>query len=190
MKIICTTLLSILAASATPVYADVAATVEAPARRDLHLDLEVDPLAYVFSGYSVHAGIGWKSLRLDLGVYAMDLPELLHGNEGWDASFDGGGLKLQWFFLDEQRGPFIDVSAGISRQKVELAATGATQTEDVLGVGIDAGWRFALPYGFYATPWVGASYDLNSDDVMLDGQTFAKRKLLPFAAVHLGFRFR
>jgi hypothetical protein len=159
-------------------------------RESFHLDLEVDPTAYVFGGYSGHVGLGWKQLRLDLGVYAMDLPELLHGNEGWDASFDGAGAKLQWFPFAEQRGAFVDVAGGATRQRVTLRETGASRRDTVFGVGMDAGWRFLLPNRFYATLWGGIAYGLNSEDVMLDGKTFTKSHFVPFAAVHLGYRFR
>ena len=115
---------------------------------------------------------------------------MLHGNDGWDASFDGAGAKLQWFPFAEQQGAFIDVSGGVSRQKVALQSNGASQRDNVFGVGVDAGYRFSLPYSFYVTPWAGVSYDINAKDVMLDGHTYKKSKLMPFAAVHVGFRFR
>jgi hypothetical protein len=165
----------------------------APSRatpRALHLDLEVDPTAYAFSGFSVHAGVGWRALRLDLGAYGMDIPGFFHGNEGWDASFVGAGAKLQWFPFSDQRGFYVDVSAGVSRERVELRATGATATETVSALGADAGYRVSLPHGFYATPWAGFSVNLNADDVMLDGQRYTKKAIVPFAAVHLGYRFR
>lgn len=156
----------------------------------LHLDVEVDPTAYVFSGWSVHAGIGWRNVRLDLGTYAMDLPEFFHGNDGWDASFDGAGAKLQYFPLATQEKLFLDASAGVSRQKMELRETGSSAHQTSFGIGIDAGWRFALPYHFYVTPWAGISYDLGVPDVMLDGKQFKMSHWTPFAAVHLGYRFR
>jgi hypothetical protein len=46
----------------------------AAAASPYHLDLETDPTAFVFRGYSLHAGLGYGHLRLDLGGYAMDLP--------------------------------------------------------------------------------------------------------------------
>lgn len=188
----CTLLALTLAtiASTSTARAETAPTVTASSLRDLHLDLEVDPTAYVFSGYSVHAGVGWKRLRLDLGVYAMDVPAVLHGNEGWKASFDGVGAKLQWFPFADQRGAFVDVSAGMSRQTATLAETGSSRRTAVGGVGIDAGYRFSLPYSFYVTPWAGISYDLSDNTVMLDGKTFTKSRMSPFAAIHVGYRFR
>ena len=182
MKLVITSLVTILSL-ATAGHAETSAP-------DVHLDIEVDPTAYVLSGYSVHVGAGWKHIRLDLGVYAMDLPELLHGNPGWDASFDGAGAKLQWFPFASQRGGYVDISAGVARQRVTLRETGASRRDTSFGAGIDFGYRFVLPYNFYVTPWAGLSYDFNAGDVMLDGHTYEKTKWIPFAAVHLGFRFR
>lgn len=155
-----------------------------------HLDVEVDPTAYAFSGYSLHVGAGYEHLRLDLGVYGLEVPAFLHGNEGWDAEFTGAGAKLQWFPFAAQRGLFVDVSGGVTRQRVTLEETGASRRDTVVGAGLDAGWRFALPYRFYVTPWAGVGYDFNADDVMIGGKTFTRSKLVPFAAVHVGFRFR
>jgi hypothetical protein len=166
-------------------------TVPAPAASPrMHLDLEVDPTAYVFSGWSVHAGIGWDKLRLDLGTYAMDIPEVLHGNDGWDASFYGFGAKLQYFPLAVQEKLFVDASLGWSRQETTLRETGSSTHGSGFGLGIDAGWRFALPYNFYATPWAGISYGFDSQDAMVGGKEFKMSRWTPFAAVHLGYRFR
>lgn len=183
----------LLLAAAT-LLATTTASAEAPPAethtRAFHLDVEVDPTAYILSGYSVHAGIGYKRVRLDLGVFAMDLPQMVHGNEGWDAAFDGAGAKLQWFPLAEQRGLWVDASIGVSRRTATLVETGASDRETMVGVGIDAGYRFALPYNLYVTPWAGLSRDLSETDVMLDGKRFTKSAWTPFAAVHIGYRFR
>lgn len=42
-------------------------------RTRFHADFEVDPTAYILDGYSLHAGIGWKRVRVDLGAFAMSL---------------------------------------------------------------------------------------------------------------------
>jgi len=188
-----TTLTTLIAlASTAPALADQPGPEAGTAAEasPFHLDLEVDPTAYAFSGFSVHVGLGWRDIRLDLGTFGMDIPEFFHGNEGWSASFAGAGAKLQWFPLATQHQLFVDVSGGVSRQRVELRATGASSSETAWAAGLDAGWRFLLPYGFYATPWAGVSVDFDADDVMLDGQRYQKRAVVPFAAVHLGYRFR
>ncbi|HLL24366.1 MAG TPA: hypothetical protein VK427_19680 [Kofleriaceae bacterium] len=156
---------------------------------EFHLDVEIDPTAYVLAGHSVHAGIGWRNVRVDVGTYGMELPAWLHGNEGWSVRFIGGGAKLQWFpWSDAPRGWYVDASVGVSRQTFENA--GRDLTETVIGVGAAAGYRFELPYRFYATPWVGLNYDLGTGDVVIAGETFERSVIFPFAAVHVGFELR
>ena len=46
----------------------------------------------------------------------------------------------------------------------------------MIGIGIDAGYRFSLPYNLYITPWAGIARDLSATEVMVDGKTFADRK--------------
>jgi hypothetical protein len=170
-------------AAARPALADDAAVHD-------HLDVEVDPTAYVLGGFSVHAGAGRGHLRLDLGAYAMDVPEWAHGQEGFDLSFWGFGAKLQWFPLAEQRGLLLDVGGGFQREAITLHDTGERTRTNVVGIGVSAGWRFWLPHGFYATPWVALDYDLGASDVMLGGKTFHAPSISPFAAIHVGFRFQ
>src|SRR5688500_19215795 len=85
-----------------------------------HADMEVDPTAYVLDGYSLHVGLGWKRLRVDLGAFALAVPAAIHGNDGFSAAFDGFGAKLQYFPLRPQRGLFVGGDAGAIRTLVRL----------------------------------------------------------------------
>ncbi len=152
-------------------------------------DLEVDPTAYVLEGYSLHAGLGWQHFRLDLGAFALDAPEFLHGNPGFDVSFDGFGAKLQWFPWDVRSGAFFGVDAAVALLEVELASGGPSAEQTQLTAGFNGGWRFDLPYGLYATPWVGVAYTFGADDIVLAGKSFESNAVVVFPAVHLGYRF-
>lgn len=151
-------------------------------------NLEVDPTAYVFDGYSVHAGIGWDHLRLDLGVYAMDIPAAIHGNDGMDAHFDGFGAKLQWFPLALRSGLFVGIDAGIAELDVEARASGARADQTEVNLGINGGWRFDLPWNFYATLWLGLGYSLGADDMNVGGIRYDNSPITIFPAIHLGYR--
>jgi hypothetical protein len=176
------------------VTASLAGTAGAePARAEiatppLYVDVEIDPAAYLMSGYSVHAGAGRGRARLEVGVYAMELPEWFHGNEGWDVSFGGAGMKVQYFLLEDQRGAFVDVGASLSVRELVLRETGARHDVHVKSLSASFGYRVDLAYGFYATPWVGVSYDVDDTEAMLDGETFEMSRISPFAAVHIGYR--
>ena len=43
-------------------------------------------------------------MRIDLGAYAMAVPRFIHGNKSFDQSFDGFGVKLQYFLFADRAG--------------------------------------------------------------------------------------
>lgn len=183
----------LLATIATPAPAEatVSGTSTQPsASSGFHFDLEVDPTAYLLSGYSVHVGAGWQRVRLDLGVFATDVPKFLHGNDGFNSSFDGFGAKLQYFPFAEQAGAFVGIGAGLNRQHVELDGTGFSSKHSDWSAGVDVGWRFTLWKSFYLTPWVGFDHTFDAKDVILDGHVFKNSSWSVFPAVHLGYRLR
>ncbi len=156
------------------------------ARPALHLDVEVDPTAYALGGYSGHLGLGLGRVRLDLGAYAMDLPGFLESDAAFRTSFSGFGAKLQYFFRPARTGPFVGVDAGLTRLKVRHADSGEVGRQDQLGVGVHGGWRIALPWNLYATPWLGVGYSPNARAVQLRGDTYHPSAVTLFPAVHLG----
>jgi hypothetical protein len=155
-----------------------------------HADLELDPTAYVLGGYSIHAGLAFRYVRLDLGAYAMTVPELVHKNEGFVASFDGYGVKVQVFPFAEQSGAFVGIDGGVTRSLVRLKGTELAARATMVGVGVDAGYRFDLVGGLYATPWVGVSRSFGAEPVALGGRTFEMSPWVVFPAVHLGLHLR
>ncbi len=154
-----------------------------------HLDVETDPTAFAFRGYSLHVGLGWQHLRLDLGGYAMDLPGFVEANDGFESSFRGAGAKLQLFLFDEQQGGFIGVDAGVNQLRVKETKTSTDATQLQLSTGVNLGWRFALPWNLYATPWLGVSYAFNSPDIQVGERAYHPQAVTFFPAVHLGYRF-
>jgi hypothetical protein len=171
-------------------YAAEEPPVDAPAPSSLHFDGEIDPTAYALEGYSLHLGVGYRRLRVDLGAFAIAIPEFVHGNDGFDASFDGFGAKAQYFVFEEQRGAFVGVDAGLSRMLVTRDGTDLAARQTQVSVGVNAGYRIALPAGFYATPWLGVSYGFGAHDVTLGGATFKSSRVTIFPAIHFGYSFR
>lgn len=154
-----------------------------------HFDLETDPTAFAFRGYSLHAGLGFRRFRLDLGVYAMDVPSFAEPNEGFESSFRGAGAKWQYFLFDEQAGGFVGLDAGLNELRVEDTAGAARASQLQVSSGVNFGWRFALPFGFYATPWLGISYSFNADTLVVGNRSYEPQTLIFFPAVHLGYGF-
>lgn len=155
-----------------------------------HADIEIDPTAYVLSGFSLHAGIGYGHIRVDLGNYALMLPQFVHGDDGFDLSFDGYGAKVQWFPFAEQEGLFAGVDGGISRILASRQGTDLAKRYAQVNLGIHAGYRISLPANFYVTPWIGIDYAFGAKNVTLAGATTKAQHVIVFPAVHLGYRFR
>ena len=167
-----------------------ATTASAATASPFHADVEVDPTAYALSGNSIHVGIGYDHLRLDLGNFAMALPQVVHGDDGFDVSFDGYGIKLQYFVGDEQTGLFAGVDGGVLRVLAQRQGTDLAARDLEFGVGVHVGYRIALPADFYVTPWIGVGYDFGVDPVTLGGKTYAASSISVFPAIHVGYRFR
>jgi len=190
------TALTILASTGTAgAQSATRADADAPVARvgadsSFHADAEVDPTAYVLDGYSLHVGVGYKRLRVDLGAYAMKVPVALHGEDNLDISFDGYGVKLQYFLFAEQRGGFVGVDAGIARRTVARPEMQLAVRNTEVGVGVNFGWRFAITNAFYATTWLGLGYGFNPHTVMLGDAKYEPSRFTVFPAVHLGYRFR
>lgn len=183
------TVITMLFAPSASAAEEGAPATDKPVASRIHFDLETDPTAFVFRGYSLHAGLGWKHLRLDLGVYAMDLPGFMESNKGFESSFRGAGAKLQLFLFDEQKGGFVGIDGGINHLRADLEGTKHHASQDQVSTGVNLGWRFALPYGLYATPWFGVSYSFGARDMSVDGKAYRANAVTFFPAVHLGYRF-
>lgn len=161
-----------------------------PRAPSFHADVEIDPVAYVLDGYSLHAGIGWDRWRVDLGVFAIRVPEFLHGNEGFTASADGFSVKLQYFPFDEQSGLFGGVSAGLSRRLVERDGSDLADRQRHFNAGVNLGYRIELFANFFVTPWLAADYGFGGSDVTLGGETFEHSPLTVVPLIHLGYQLR
>ena len=182
---IVTTIAALTVATTATAAADQPSTI---AKSAFHADFEVDPTAYALSGYSLHVGLGWQRLRLDLGAFAMALPDFAKSDDSFAVSFDGFGSKLQYFVLAEQRGLGVGVDAGVARPLVQRGELASKDSQ--YSIGVIAGYRIDLGAHLYATPWLGVSYAFSAEDVTLGGTTYQQNPVTIFPAVHVGYRFR
>lgn len=176
------------AAPAAPATEDRQVSGQGTAAATIVLDVEVDPLAYALGGYSVHAGLARGRLRLDLGAFALDMPEFAHGNDGLSAAFHGVGIKLDVFARTDQSGPFIGVEASWARSTVEHDASGAIAVDSDLRLGVRGGYRFMLSQRWYAVPWIGVSRAQDAGDIAVGDTMFHSPRWFVFPALHVGYR--
>jgi opacity protein-like surface antigen len=155
----------------------------------VRFDVEVDPIAYVARGYSLHAGLSWLRLRLDLGAFGAHVPEFMHGQPGFEDRMQGYGAKLDVFLVDASGGPFLGVEGGWLEQRIVDTESHLSAGTNAWSAGVRAGWLFNLPGNFFVRPWVGVGYRFGELPVQVGERTFEQSHLLIFPTFHLGYRF-
>jgi hypothetical protein len=154
-------------------------------------EVEADPTAYALEGFSAHLAqpIFDGKVRVQVGIFGLDVPKFFHGNDAFTQSSRGVTLKLDYFPFNPCGGLFVGVDGDFSRNRYRLDQTGEDTRRNLVGLGPRIGYRFNLGDHFYVTPWVSFSYQFNAQDVIISGQRFAETKYRIFPAVHLGWRF-
>ncbi len=153
------------------------------------IEIEADPIAYAFNGFSLHAAKIFGSVRANVGTFGIDVPGAYHGNDGWSSTMRGAGVKVDYLgsSLD---GFFVGVEGGYMRNTYTLAAGGEAAERNIIGVGVRGGYRLPLGRsGLYVAPWLGVGYNFDGDDVEVSGEKFDRRPITVFPTVHLGWRF-
>jgi hypothetical protein len=137
----------------------------APSRGAAQIEVEIDPIAYAFNGFSLHLAKVLGSARVNVGTFGIDVPGAFHGNDGWTETMRGAGVKVD-YLGSRSDGFFVGVDGGYMRNRYALVGGGDGDAEvrDIVGVGIRGGYRLPLGgSGLYVAPWVGLSYNFNGD---------------------------
>jgi hypothetical protein len=155
-------------------------------------DVEIDPLAYVVDGHSLHVGLRLTHQRFDLGNFAAAAPAVFHGNPGFAVYFSGLGAKWDLCWRHDCNGPFAGLDISLARNWITREETGETVDRRQVTAGIRAGYRFAFREdgkGFFVVPWASVGYAWFSRSVTLGGKSFNDRRVAVFPTVHVGYAF-
>ncbi len=164
--------------------------------------LETDPATFAFNGYALHLRVSpgaWPRIRLGVGGYAMDFPQLLvdthpdNADKGWDVRLKSGiGFFSEYFFNDGRSAWFVGNQIAWQKYTIKNSTLPGRETDySILLVMPYAGYRwFPLSNGFYVQPWMGLGYAGKiSGSTRLGNREYAVSSLVPFVTVHLGYRF-
>jgi hypothetical protein len=187
---------------AVPPGPDHPAAPAAPTGRP-QLRVDVEPVAYILRGYSVHLRVAlppMPRLVAGLGLYGFDLPSALveldadNRDEPWDVRLTlGYNAFVDYFFGGAaDHGWEAGAQIGLQRYRAENpdAGAGAAHFTNLLlltRVGYEwHPWRL----GFYFFPWLGVGYTREVDgDTRVGDQRYGVSPLVPYGAVELGWRF-
>ncbi len=159
------------------------------------LEIEVDPVAYILSGYSFHAIYQPGRFRFDAAVFGIMIPESFHGNKGFKVNMNGFGIKAH-YLVKGTRGLFAGIGTGYITTNVTLEESGEKQTGGAIGIGPEVGYRifFQKPVdgrqkGFYLSPWMGLSYNFIPDKINFRNHGYKEQRWTFFPTIHIGYRF-
>lgn len=156
------------------------------------IEIEIDPIAYALKGHSFHAIYSGSSSRVDLGGFALELPEDSK-NKHFTVFFRGYGMKWDYFGSSVD-GLFWGIQASTADVYFDFddpddALDKASTTRRVNNYGTRVGYRFGTD-GLYISPWISVDYnELIGKDVELGNQKYDFQTISFFPTVHVGYRF-
>lgn len=164
--------------------------------------IEVDPATFAFGGYSMHLRFKpqkIKHLLFGIGVYAMDIPELLvnmnskNKNKGWDVRLNNGvGLFGEYYFGAVNRKWFVGTQLGLQEYKIENdhVEESSSTYSNLLMMGYGGySWQ-PFDLGLYIKPWMGVGYaPMISGNATVGDQKYDVAPIMTFMTLHVGYTF-
>jgi hypothetical protein len=157
-------------------------------------DIEVDPIAYALSGFSVHVEYPIaENQRIDFGVYGLEVPEFFHNQKNWNQNIWGFGFKWDYFLSGKMEGFFVGIGADYSESKCSLSQSDKVVFKSFYATGVNTGYKFNLfsdnKGGLYIKPWIGFDYTFGDKESKINNSVFEHQSLRIFPTVHLGWSF-
>lgn len=155
-----------------------------------HLDLEVEPLAYAFGGAGGHVAYQSGAWKYEVEAFGLEIPESLHGNDGFGASLLGAELHFERYFGEGPGGFYVGPEVGLVRLDLTHRASGRGEQRVRYSIGVRGGYQWYPGLGnLYISPVVGVSYTLNGGSVSVGGDTFESAPIGPWGTVGFGWSF-
>ena len=158
------------------------------------LEMEVDPLAYLLNGYSLHTAVTYSAFRSSIGIYGIKTPGFLLPNDAFLVYTSGVDLKTDYFFRD-LKGFYTGLQLTYSKDRVGLKESNYREDLWGLNIGIRTGYRFMFGKrenqykGLYLTPWIALMYNPSAKTVQHRNQQYQQASWVPFPTIHIGWRF-
>jgi hypothetical protein len=167
----------------------------APARADVLVHGELDPLTFANGGYGGQLGVRLPShLRLAVASFALDVPDLLAqfpDNDGFHLRVRPSGAVYALYYLAP---PGHDgLALGGSMRYLRLRYTYGSEHTDVAELSPEAivGYQWHPLHGrFYLQPWLALGVVLTHDhDPVVTGHRYDELPVSPFFTVNIGYEY-
>ena len=128
------------------------------------LEIEADPIAYIFSGYSIHLGYQKSHLKYNIGAFGIQQPDFFVSQEDFNVRTNGFGIKVD-YLIKKRKGLFVGVQVDFITDKVSLKDVIESEKQHYINMGLRTGYRFMFGKkpsnfkGLYIVPWVAFSFN-------------------------------
>jgi len=150
---------------------------------------EVDPLAYIVSGYSFHSGFQCQRYRAQAGIFSAEIPRAMSDNRNYTVQQYGYGFKVD-YLLHSKDGWFAGIEYSSTTISYRLRSAGMEKKRPAKLIGVRAGYQFIFTRGVYLTPWVGLMRNVSDTSaVVISGEKYNVNTFVLFPTVHIGIQF-
>ncbi|NQX82021.1 MAG: hypothetical protein HRT66_08535 [Flavobacteriaceae bacterium] len=165
------------------------------------ISVEIDPATFGFEGYGIHLRLKPKNsehLLVGIGVYAMDLPNVLvdfnkkNKGKGWNVRLDQGySVFGEHHFSQVNKKWFVGAQLAIQEYKIENKTIVGSEklTNSLLMAYGGYTWQ-PFDFGLYIKPWAGIGYSSTlSGTNTLGDLEYDIAPVTMFTTLHLGYTF-
>lgn len=172
-----------------------AATAQHAAVPEPRLEVEVDPAATLFGGYSLNFGCQFRHFRISARSYALNQQRFFLGEEPYGFQTSGIGFAFDYTVLRGST-PFVGLQSDFRTEQFFGKTLTGSAVHSAISAGLRVGYRFhfgraeAEDYrGFYLSPLLIFGRQLEGEGVEVDGQLYAPRRYSVEPALNVGYRF-
>jgi hypothetical protein len=158
-------------------------------------EIEIDPIAYLLKGYSLHAIYQPAKFRFDLATYGLQIPGKLQGKEGFNLKMQGFGGKVH-YLLQGTKGFYTGLGIGYSLTEATHKESKVQDKGKFIGIGPELGYRlfFKKPKdgiykGLYLQPWISYGYSISLNKIEFEHVNYNQNPWEYFITFHIGYRF-
>ena len=159
------------------------------------LEVEVDPAATLFGGYSLNFGCHFRHFRISARSYALNQQRFFLGEEPYGFQTSGIGFAFDYTLLRGNT-PFVGLQSDFRTEQFFGKALSGSAVHSTIDAGLRVGYRFhfgaageADYRGFYLSPLLVFSRQLEGDGVEVNGEVYAPRTHSVQPALNVGYRF-
>lgn len=153
------------------------------------VEVEVDPLPYVFDGFSVGVGLVTDDVRFDIEVFSIEVPKAMHGNGAFTNRVYGLSIRANYYYRGAEAGWFSGLDLDLTSFGVSHDETGQSVRKFQVRTGVTpVGYKVAITDRLYVKPWIGLAYVFNAEPISIGGDTFEQGAFSPFPALNIGWR--